>query len=158
MELLSFWIANGALCPVSGFPVQGRFWHTGVSPVEAKIVRGGREYDVQGQAERNGPLQPGEEKAERQLNATYNYLIRGCGKDGDRLLSEVHRALGREARTQIGTCDILIRSKDIFIYHEAGQTLEEVAQRGCKISFHGSFQDLTGRESWVGLDLLWAGG
>lgn len=56
--------------------------------------QGGKEYGAQGQAERNGSLQPGEEKAQRQLNATYNELIGRCRKDGDRLLSEIHRDLG----------------------------------------------------------------
>lgn len=106
---------------------------------------------MQGQAERNGSVQPGEEKGQRQLIATYTYLIRGCRKDGDRLLSEVYRPLGREARTQIGTWKILIKSKDIFIYHGGGQTLEDIAQRCCRISFHGSVQDLTGRgqPGWI---------
>lgn len=114
--------------------------------------QGGREYDVPGQVEKNGS---GEEKARRQLIASWNYLIGEFRKDGGKLLSMVHRASGREVRTQTGTWGILIRPKDIFIYHEGGQTLEEFAQRGGRISLHALAQDLTGQ---VGLDLFQAGG
>ena len=42
---------------------------------------------LQGQAERAGAVQHGEEKALRDLRAAFQYLKGGCKKEGDRLLS-----------------------------------------------------------------------
>ena len=52
---------------------------------------------LQGQAERAGAVQHGEEKALRDLRAAFRYLKGGCKKEGDRLFSRV--CCGRTRRS-----------------------------------------------------------
>lgn len=125
--------------------------------MEAKIAREAENMMCQGKLRKMG-LEKKMAWRRKSLEAAccqLEHLIGECRKDGGKLLSMVHRASGREARTQTGTWGILIRPKDIFIYHDGGQTLEEFAQRGGRISVHAPAQDLTGQ---VGLDLFQAGG
>jgi len=80
-------------------------------------------------------VQPREEKAQEDLAHVNKYLMgEGSEDDGSRLFSVVHsdrmRGNGHKPNYRKLHLDIV----ETFFYCEGGQTLEQVAERGCVVS------------------------
>ncbi|KAK4826406.1 LOW QUALITY PROTEIN: hypothetical protein QYF61_008693, partial [Mycteria americana] len=100
------------------------------------LIRGIGAPDIQGEAERAGTAQPREEKAQGDLINVYKYLMGGVKKT-EAGSSQWYPA--KKQWTQIEIQEIPFKHKKLFYC-----TLEQVAQRGCRVSVLRGIQNLTG--------------
>lgn len=141
-SILLWWDISRVLGPALDSSVQERNWN--IRPMkhqtyESAWGEGTGAQDVWEEAERDGFLQPGEEKAQKGLTAVCKYLKGGCREAKARLFSEVHSGSARGNRCKQEHRKFQLNMQREKNHCEGGQILVQAAQKGC-----GGAQSLTG--------------
>ena len=140
-----WWDTSGVLGPVLGSPAQERYGSTQKSPVKGhKGDKGTGASLLRGKAERAGTVQPAARKPQR---GSHRCIKPPEGREWRRrsqaLFSGAH---WREKKQWIQSKiqGIPFKQNRKTFHCESGQTLAQVAQRGCGVSILGVIQNPTG--------------